>query len=284
MSDNTPLTNIIETKPVKKSKEEREAEKQKQKEEKQKQKEEKQKEKQKQKQLLKDVKQKEKENKYLEKTHGFNVPNNNVLFTLDTKYRLAFIKSIYEIIEELAPELLNDIVVKTAYNQFVDIMKQNIEYIWSYTPKDKYDWFQKECQRYKDKNDLTRTIISSHLHNHNTRFSVYLSNFSGINAYYGITSKLKKDTDEYNTHINNIANIYDKYIILWDLISPVIRHRANKRYKSITLAKEIERNKLRIQDLKNAILDCRERLDKYEKELRDIDVEGTTIAELFGES
>jgi len=270
----------IKTKKVKKTPEEKQAEQEKklkEKEQKKKEKEENARKKKEEKDEQAKKKKQQEEFETLEKTHWFRVPQKKShLFSYEERNKLKFMLDIYDIISELAPELLEDTRVKDAYNDCINTIKKYISYITSYQLSNEslYSWFAKENKKDTYKKDTEYYIKKN--------YNANLSYFTNLNMIYTHVS-YKTTNIDYDFHINNVYDICDKYYILYDLINPHIYPKAKAKVENFENAKKVKQNLQLIANYKEKILNLRSDLKWYEKEIRRIDIEGSTIKELFGE-
>lgn len=209
----------------------------------------------------------------LDKTNGFKLPTCNTLFNRASKRKFAFMTYVYEIINELSPELLKDLSVRIAYNNVIEVLVKHSNHINTYNVADnhKYNWFSKK-HSYISITDIEKTFI----------YSYFFTSFSA-NYYIPNGRSLVKGTEEYKLHCNNIKEVNDTYIILYDMIYPVLSGRCAEKGKQVENARIVAENKARIKAYKDSIIQYRANIKAWKEALKKLDVEGTTYNELFGE-
>ncbi len=209
----------------------------------------------------------------LDKTDGFHIPTSRILYSKSSLSKLDFMTYVYDKIKELAPELLKDLSVRTAYNQVIECFIKHNESILTYRVNNNdYSFFTKK---------LVAPILTE-IENKFTYSCYYFINFSG---YYSIPygRNIPKGTDEHKKHCNNILKCSNTYQILYDMIYPIISPRAIEKAKQIENARIVAENKAKIKSYKDSIIDYRANILKLKHALKKIDVEGTTYNELFSD-
>ncbi len=211
----------------------------------------------------------------LDKTNRFRVPTSSVLVDKSLKRKLQFMTHVYDIIKELAPELINDLSVRTAYNQVIECFIKHSECIYTYPVnyKDKYryTWF-------------TKKVVPSTLTDIERSF-LYNYSFTNFSGYYYIPNgrSIIRGSDEHKKYYNNILECSNTYQILYDMIYPIINPRANEKVKQLENARIVAENKAKIKGYKDSIIEYRTTIKGWKDALRKLDVEGTTYNELFGD-
>jgi hypothetical protein len=258
------------------------------KEEKQKQLEIKKAEKLKEKEEKLEQRMKQKENKYqsllqqeLDKTHGFRVPFSKLIYKdRENKRKLEYCCSLYNIINQLAPDLLKDLSIRTAFNQFVDSLEQ-CKYINTYQVNQAglYNWFKKKPVK-STRGDIQRLL--------NTSYSSNVLQIPNINGAYNLYMAGRVDRNQYDKLdpkiIDDILNIYDKYYILYSMIHPIIEPSIHKKLLMEENARIVAQNKEYVRKAKEGIIAHREQIKSLKKQLKKYDVEGITYDELFGDT
>lgn len=182
---------------------------------------------------------------------------------------------VYDIIKELAPELLKDLSVRTAYNQVIECFIKHSEFMYTYPvnyqDKYKYTWFTNKAA-VSILSDIERTFL----------YNYSFTNFSG---YYYIPNgrSIIRGTDEHKKHCNNILECSNTYEILYNMIYPIINPRANEKVKQLENARIVAQNKAQIKSYKDGIIEYRKNIIIWKDALKKLDVEGTTYNELFGD-
>jgi hypothetical protein len=171
-------------------------------------------------------------------THGFHYPDERVS-------AFYWLKWVYSMLVEAAPQLLENETLKAAYNKMVAVTTEN---------KDRINTYYYRICRYSS---------SSRYNKDNLRLTP--NSYNGWNGYYcGFVLEYRFSTSETNKIRKEIA---EQYRIIVEIVSPAVQEYMSSRYESHIKKYYISKIKRRVKHLERKQMKIAKELEDTKKKL-----------------